>query len=160
MALEIRPAKAGDEAAVLGLLYELAQYEKLTDRFRLTSEVISRDFFGPAPACFAALAHLDGEAVGVMTWYPTYGSFSAARAIHLEDLYLKPSKRGHGHGTKMLAWLAKHATETGAGAITWFVLDWNTPSIAFYDGLRAEPADGWLSFRLAGEALEDLADRA
>jgi len=160
MDLTIRPGKAGDEDAVLGLLRELAQYEKLTDRFRLTREILARDFFGSNPVCCSALAHLGGEPVGVMTWYPTYASFTAIRTIHLEDLYLQPSRRGKGHGKKMLAWLAKHAVTTGAGAITWFVLDWNKPSIEFYDSLRAEPTEGWLSYRLVGDALEDLADQA
>ena len=82
------------------------------------------------------------------------------RQIHLEDLYLQPSRRGKGHGKKMFAWLAKHALSTGAAGISWFVLDWNKPSIAFYDSLRAEPASGWLSYRLTGDALEDLADQA
>jgi GNAT superfamily N-acetyltransferase len=160
MELTIRPGKAGDEDAILGLLRELAQYEKLTDRFRLTREILARDFFGANPGCCSALAHLGNEPVGIMTWYPTYASFSAMRTIHLEDLYLQPSRRGKGHGKKMLAWLSKHAIDTGAGAITWFVLDWNKPSIDFYDSLRAEPTEGWLSYRLAGDALEDLADQA
>jgi GNAT superfamily N-acetyltransferase len=160
MELTIRLGKAGDEEAILGLLRELAQYEKLTDRFRLTREILVRDFFGPSPGCFSALAHLGDEPVGVMTWYPTYASFSAMRTIHLEDLYLQPSRRGKGHGKKMLAWLAGHAMKTGAGAITWFVLDWNKPSIDFYESLRAQPTEGWLSYRLVGDALEDLADQA
>jgi GNAT superfamily N-acetyltransferase len=160
MDLTIRPGKAGDEDTILGLLLELAQYEKLVDRFRLTREIIARDFFGTPPSCFSALAHVDGQAVGAMTWYPTYASFSAMRTLHLEDLYLKPSHRGKGNGRKMFGWLAKHAVDTGAGAITWFVLDWNKPSIGFYDSLRAQPTEGWLSYRVAGDALEDLADQA
>ena len=136
------------------------QYEKLTDKFRLTREIVARDFFGTSPSCCSALAFLGDEAEGVITWFPTYASFSAVRQIHLEDLYLQPSRRGKGHGKKMLAWLAKHALETGAAGISWFVLDWNKPSIAFYDGLRAEPATGWLSYRLTGDALEDLAEQA
>ena len=160
MELTIRPGRAGDEDAILALLLELAQYEKLADKFRLTREIVTRDFFGPNPACWCALACLGEEAVGVITWFPTYASFSAVRTIHLEDLYLQPARRGKGHGRKMLAWLAKHARASGAAGISWFVLDWNKPSIAFYDSLRAEPATGWLSYRLMGDALEDLADQA
>jgi GNAT superfamily N-acetyltransferase len=160
MELTIRRGRAGDEDAILGLLYELAQYEKLTDKFRLTREIVTSDFLGPSPSCCSALAFLGEEAVGVITWFPTYASFSAVRQIHLEDLYLQPQRRGKGHGKKMFAWLAKHALASGAAGISWFVLDWNKPSIAFYDSLRAEPATGWLSYRLTGDALEDLADQA
>ncbi len=160
MELTIRAGRAGDEEAILGLLYELAEYEKLTDKFHLTREIVARDFLGANPVCCSALVHLGEEAVGVITWFPTYASFSAVRTIHLEDLYLRPTRRGKGHGKKMLAWLARHARDTGAAGISWFVLDWNKPSIAFYDGLRAEPASDWLSYRLFGDALADLADQA
>jgi GNAT superfamily N-acetyltransferase len=160
MDLTIRRGRAGDEDSILALLRGLADYEKLTDRFRLTREIIVRDFLGPSPACCSALAYLDAEAVGVMTWFPTYASFSAVRTIHLEDIYLQPGCRGKGYGRAMFAWLAKHARDTGAAGISWFVLDWNKPSIAFYESLRAEPASDWLSYRLSGDALEDLADQA
>jgi GNAT superfamily N-acetyltransferase len=160
MELTIRTGRPGDEDAILALLHELAEYEKLADKFQLTREIVARDFLRPNPACCSALAFLGEEAVGVITWFPTYASFSAVRQIHLEDLYLQPSRRGKGHGKKMLAWLAKHALATGAAGISWFVLDWNKPSIAFYDSLRAEPATGWLSYSLTGDALEDLADQA
>lgn len=160
MELTVRLAQAGDEDAILGLLFELAEYEKLTDKFRLSREIVIRDFLGPAPSCCSALAFLGEDAIGVITWFPTYASFSAVRQIHLEDLYLQPQRRGAGHGRKMFAWLARHALASGVAGISWFVLDWNTPSIAFYDSLRAEPATGWLSYRLTGDALEDLADQA
>jgi GNAT superfamily N-acetyltransferase len=160
MKLAIRRGKPGDEDTILTLLHGLAEYEKLVDRFRLTREIVARDFLGPSPACFSALAYLEGDAIGIMTWYPTYASFGAARTIHLEDFYVQPSLRGKGYGRTMLTWLARHALDSGVAAITWFVLDWNKPSIGFYESLRAQPTEGWLSYRLTGDALEDLADQA
>jgi hypothetical protein len=37
------------------------------------------------------------------------------------------------------------------------VLDWNAPSIAFYQSLGAAPVEDWLTYRLEGEGLERLA---
>jgi len=37
------------------------------------------------------------------------------------------------------------------------VLDWNAPSIAFYDSLGAAALDDWTTRRLTGEALRRLA---
>lgn len=156
-AISIRSAVRGDEDTILGLLYELAEYEKLTDRFRITRDVIMRDYLGEVPAIHCELAYLDREAVGVMTWYPVYSSFAASRGIFLEDLFVRVSSRGEGLGKALLAHLSRRAHERGATHIEWFVLDWNKPSIAFYDSLGAEPVKGWLSYRLSGPALVRLA---
>jgi GNAT superfamily N-acetyltransferase len=155
--LVIRTARTGDEDLVLKLLYELADYEKLTDKFRLTREIIARDFFGEAPACFCEIASAGAEPVGVMTWYRTYASFSASRGVFLEDLFVRLAHRGKGYGKALLGHLAKRAVVDGAAHVDWFVLDWNKPSIEFYDRLRAEPVTGWLSYRLSGQALKNLA---
>jgi|HubBroStandDraft_6_1064221.scaffolds.fasta_scaffold184418_3 GNAT superfamily N-acetyltransferase len=153
----IRRAVAGDEELVLSLLRELAVYEKIEERFKLTLEALTRDFLRPAPLCFCELAHVDSKPIGVMTWYRVYSSFIAARGIFLEDLYVKPEQRGQGYGRDLLAHLAKQAVSDGARFIEWQVLDWNKPSIDFYERLGATPLKGWLSYRLGGDALGDLA---
>jgi GNAT superfamily N-acetyltransferase len=78
----------------------------------------------------------------------------------LEDLYVKPHLRGRGVGIALLVRVARIATERGCGMVEWGVLDWNEPSIYFYKNLGAVPMDEWTKFRLTGEALEKLADRA
>jgi GNAT superfamily N-acetyltransferase len=156
-ALIIRRAQSGDEDLALMLLRELAVYEKIEDRFKLTREIFARDFLGEDPRCFCELAFAGEDAVGVMTWYHTYASFSAQRGLFLEDLFVRPAFRGRGFGKALLAWLAQTAVAEGAGHIDWYVLDWNQPSIDFYDSLRAEPVKGWLSYRLRGDALAELA---
>lgn len=153
----IRAGALGDETIVRDLLYELAQYEMLTDRFQLTTDIIAQDFFGPRPACFCDLGFVNGAPVGVMTWYPIYTSFSASRGLFLEDLFVRPAWRGKGFGGALLAHLAKRALAERRPSIGWFVLDWNEPSIAFYEALRAERGKDWLSYRLSGAALEELA---
>jgi hypothetical protein len=37
------------------------------------------------------------------------------------------------------------------------VLDWNKPSIDFYQALGAVPMDEWTVFRLSGDALKKFA---
>ena len=38
----------------------------------------------------------------------------------------------------------------------WSVLDWNTPSIQFYQSLGAKPMDEWTSYRLTEKELKAL----
>jgi len=153
----IRSATAGDEDLILALLRELAAYEKLTDRFHITKEIVVRDYLCERPPIACDLA-FEGEApVGIASWYWTYMSFAAARGIYLEDLFVRPAFRGRGYGKTLLAGLARRAVQAGAGRVEWSVLDWNKPSIDFYQGLRAKLLKDWLIYRLEGDALEDLA---
>jgi GNAT superfamily N-acetyltransferase len=102
------------------------------------------------------LAFEGATPVGVASWYWIYASFAATRAIYLEDLFVRPATRGKGYGKALLAHLAKTAVDAGASRVDWSVLDWNKPSIDFYDSLGAKPHDGWLVYRLEGEALRKL----
>jgi diamine N-acetyltransferase len=152
----IRRGRPGDEAAILALLTELADYEKLLDKFHITAEIIRRDYLSARPLCHCDLA-LEGDTpVGVASWYWTYASFAAARGLYLEDLFVRPVARGKGYGKALLAHLAKTAVAAGAVRVDWSVLDWNKPSIEFYDSLGARPHDGWLDYRLEGAALAKL----
>jgi len=153
----IRQARAGDAALVVKLLHELAEYEKLLDKFTITEAVVARDYFCDLPLLQCDIAY-EGEApIGIATWYWTYSSFAARRGIFLEDLFVRPSARGKGFGKALLAHLAKTAVAAGSGHVEWEVLDWNKPSIDFYESLGAKRGQGWFNYRLSDDALKDLA---
>ena len=100
----------------------------------------------------------EGDApVGIATWYWTYSSFAARRGIYLEDLFVPPATRGKGYGKALLVHLAKTAVGDGGGHVEWEVLDWNKPSIDFYESLGAKRGQGWFNYRLSDDALKDLA---
>jgi len=152
--LSIRPATVADAPLIMSMLRELAAYEKLLDRFHLTEAIVARDMLGNA--CHCDIAWLGNAACGLVTWYWTYKSFAARRGLFVDDLYVRPDFRGHGHGRALLAHLAAKARHAG-GFMEWQVLDWNAPSIAFYKSLGARPVEEWLNYRLEGDALEKLA---
>jgi GNAT superfamily N-acetyltransferase len=150
----IRAAVPSDAPAIISLLQEFAVYAKLLEHFALTEEQVVRDMFGAA--CHCDLAFQGGEAAGIAAWYWTYKSFRARRGLFVEDLYVRPDRRGRGLGKALLRHLAAKA-RTADGFLEWQVLDWNAPSIAFYKSLGAQPLEGWLNYRLDGESLEKLA---
>jgi GNAT superfamily N-acetyltransferase len=158
-AFSIRSAQAADGGLILGLLRELAAYEKLLDRFTTDEAAIARDFFGPRKLAECDLGFADGEAVGIATYYWTYGSFAAARGLFVEDIFVRPAFRAHGYGKALFRNLAARAMEAGAVKLEWLVLDWNETAMEFYKKIGAHPVDDWRIFRLKGNALEALADR-
>lgn len=152
----IRRARSGDAGIVLALLRDLAEYEKLLDRFHITADVIARDYFCAQPLVNCDLAFEDETPVGIATWYWTYHSFAARRGIYLEDLFVKPDMRGKGYGKTLLAHLAKTALGNGGGQIEWEVLPWNTPSIEFYELIGAKRLNDWFVYNLSGDALQKM----
>jgi len=155
--LLIRAAATGDETVICAILRELAEYERLETRFRLTPEIVGRDFLCDSPGLCCDLAFVGDEAAGIMTSFPTYSSFAAARGLYLEDFYVRPQNRRRGIGRRLLAHLAARALAAGAIRIEWSVLSWNQPSIRFYENMRAERVDEWHIYRLSGAALVELA---
>ena len=148
----IRPAVPDDAALILALLRELADYEHLQAIFATSEAAILRDFFGPQAVAQCDLAMADGEAVGLATFFWTYGSFTTARGIFVEDLFVRPAFRGRGYGKALLA----HLAAKGADRMDWLVLDWNESAMDFYRKLGARRIEGWLPHRVEGDALKKL----
>lgn len=156
--MTIRPATPSDIPAILGLVRELAEYEREPDAVEATEESFLATMF-PAkgdPTVFGHVAEIDGEVVGIAIWFLSFSTWTGTNGIWLEDLYVTPAQRGSGLGKELLATLARVCVERGYRRLEWTVLDWNEPSIAFYRSLGAAPMDEWTTNRLTGDALATL----
>ncbi len=154
--LTLRKADPRDAALVFALIRELADYEHLTHEVVATEADIAAELFGPEPRIFCDIAEWDGVPAGFALWFYNYSTFRGRRGIYLEDLYVRPSHRGRGIGKALLANLAGRCAEQGLARFEWAVLDWNAPSIAFYESLGARPLDQWTVYRLTGPELDQL----
>jgi GNAT superfamily N-acetyltransferase len=157
--LHIRPASEPDLPLIRELIYALAEYEKLSHVFVATEERLRQSLFGPKPAAEVLLAEWGQEYAGFAVYFQTYSTFLAQPGIYLEDLFVKPHFRGKGIGHALLARLARIAVERGCGRMEWEVLNWNEPSIQFYEKLGAHPLADWTKYRLTGEALHKVANQ-
>lgn len=155
----IRRATPADVPAMVGLVYDLAEYERARHECTLTDEQLHAALFGPEPKLFAHVVQRDSgaEVLGCAIWFLNYSTWTGTHGIYLEDLFVKPQARGLGLGKALLAGLAREAVDQGYRRVDWSVLDWNTPSIDFYKSLGATPQDEWTGYRLTGEALTQLA---
>ena len=158
----IRTAQPSDVPAIYAMVLELAEYERSLEEAVLTEEQLHEALFGPNPAIFAHIAADDetGETAGFALWYLSFSTWLGRHGIYLDDLYVRPERRGAGHGRALLAELARIAVERGYGRFEWQVLKWNEPSIGFYKSLGALPQDEWVVYRLTGEALNALGNAA
>jgi GNAT superfamily N-acetyltransferase len=157
--LHLRPATRTDVPLILALIRELATYERDPDAVVATEEALLRDGFGERPLFQATIAEWSGEPVGFAFWFLAYSTWRAQPTLYLEDLFIRPGARGRGIGKEMMRYLARTALDTGCGRFVWQVLDWNTPSIEFYESLGAKVVREWLTCRVDGDALQALAGR-
>lgn len=156
MTLAIRAARPDDVPTILAFIRELAEYERLLDQVTADEAQLAATLFGARSAAEVLLAELD-EPVGFALFFQSYSTFLARPGLYLEDLFVRPAFRGRGAGKALFVELARIAVSSGCGRFDWQVLDWNRPSIEFYERLGAVGKKEWLSMRLEGEALERMA---
>lgn len=155
--MTIREARPADVPVILQLIHDLALYEKEPDAVRNTAEGLEAALFGDRPTIYAHVAEAQGEVQGFALWFLNYSTWEGVNGIYLEDLYVRPDARGAGYGKALLSNLARIAADRGYARVEWSVLDWNEPSIRFYERLGARPQSGWSTFRLTGDALAEVA---
>lgn len=153
----VRPATPDDLPLIASLIRELADYERLSHAVRFDEAELGANLFGPHPAAEAAIGELDGEPQGFALFFQTFSTFEGKPGIWLEDLYVRPAARGAGLGKALLLHVAATAVQRGCARFEWSVLDWNTPSIGFYESLGAQMQDTWRIMRVDGGALARLA---
>lgn len=152
-----RYAQEKDTALILRFIRDLAEYEKMLDEVVATEELLRVWLFEQKKA-EVLFAVANGTEVGFALFFHNFSTFLGKAGLYLEDLYVKPDCRGLGYGKFILRKLAQIAVERGCGRLEWWCLDWNKPSIDFYLSLGAEAMNDWTVYRIAGDALSDLAD--
>jgi GNAT superfamily N-acetyltransferase len=157
--LSIRPARPDDVAAIFGMIYELAVFEKLEHMVVANETMLHDSLFCDKPVCEALVGEAGGEVVTFALFFHNFSTFLCKKGLYLEDLYVKQSCRGQGYGRQMLVALAKLAVERDCGRFEWSVLDWNANAIKFYEGMGASLLPDWRICRVTGDALTQMSSR-
>lgn len=156
--LELRPAASEDVPLILDYIKELADYERAPEKAVARPEDLRRHLFGEKPLAFAVMAEWDGLPAGWALWFYNFSTWEGKPGLYLEDLYVRPAFRSKGIGKALLRHLAGVAVEQGCTRYVWQVLDWNAPSIAFYQAMGAQILPEWLTCRVEGDALKAMAE--
>lgn len=158
MTLSVRSAVPADLPLIASLIRELAEYEKLGHAVRFEEAVLGENLFGAKPGAEVLIGELDGSPQGFALFFHNFSTFEGRPGIYLEDLFVRPAARGKGLGKALISAVAALAAERNCARFEWSVLDWNTPSIAFYEALGAEMQNDWRIMRVEGSTLTRLAE--
>lgn len=155
--LSFRYGKREDIPLILRFIKELALYENLEQEVIATEALLEEWIFDKEKA-EVLFAVADSREVGFALFFHNFSTFLGRAGLYLEDLFVLPEYRGLGCGRYLLQRLAQIAVERGCGRLEWWCLDWNKPSIDFYESLGAEPMKDWTVYRIAGDTLKHMAD--
>ena len=152
----LRPAEPRDLDAIVGLIRELAEFERLTHLLQVTPQTLEPHLFGARPVVEALVAEREGAVVAFALFFTNFSTFLGKPGLYLEDLIVDPAQRGRGIGQALLERLARIAVERDYGRFEWSVLDWNENAIRFYERMGATVMPEWRICRVTGDALRRL----
>jgi len=155
--VRIEPGTPADVPIILGLIRQLAEYEKLTHEVTATEQDVRASLFGERPAAEVLLAYAGDVPIGFAVFFQSFSTFLGKPGLYLEDLFVVPEWRRKGVGKRLFASVAALAVARGCGRFEWAVLDWNTPALDFYRSLGARVMDDWRICRLTEDALRRAA---
>jgi GNAT superfamily N-acetyltransferase len=153
----LRDARPDDVPAIVGLIRELARFEKLEHLCDVTPQTLAPHLFGAKPVVECIVGESDGEVVAFALFFTNFSTFLSKPGLYLEDLYVQPAHRGTGLGKALLERLGRLAAERGCGRFEWSVLDWNERAIRFYESMGATLLPDWRICRITGERLAAFA---
>ncbi len=156
--MNIRKGKIEDMPAVLGLIKELATFEKEPNAVVVTVADLERDGFGESPLFHTFIAEENEEIVGMALYYYRYSTWKG-KTIHLEDLIVKEEKRGAGLGFKLYSEVIAQGKCDAVRRIEWNVLDWNAPAIEFYEKSGAKVFKDWLVAQMDEKGIDAFLEK-
>lgn len=158
MKYSIRDAQASDMVQVHKLIKELAVFEKEADAVEVTADDLIRDGFEGNKLFHCYVAEVEGNVVGMALLYPRYSTWKGP-IIHLEDLIITEPMRGSGLGVALLTKVVEHGQQLGVKRISWEVLDWNDPAIAFYESKGANVLRDWNVVHLDEKGIQKFLNK-
>lgn len=154
---QLRDAEPRDVPAIVGLINELAEFERLAHLAQATPESLHPHLFGAKPVVEAMVGEVNAQVVAFALFFTNFSTFLAKPGLYLEDLYVQPAHRGRGLGRALLRSLGRLAVERGYGRFEWSVLDWNADAVRFYERMGAVVMHDWRICRVTGDALQGFA---
>jgi GNAT superfamily N-acetyltransferase len=141
----IRPVRPGDADELFGMVRAFAAHVRMEERVTGSAAQLREHLFGERSFIECVVAEEDGHLAGFALFYLTYSTFRTQPMMWLEDLFVRPDRRGAGWGRALLERVARRARERGCWRLDWSVLQWNEPAIEFYErvGARRRAADSF-----------------
>ena len=157
--LVLRKAKEKDVQTILQFIKDLAEYENLLDEVGATEEILYDSIFKRKKS-EALIVEYGQDAIGYVIYFYNFSTFTGRPGLYVEDIYIIPDMRKRGFGKEIFIHLAKLAQEENCARMEWACLNWNEPSMRFYEKMGAFPMSDWVIYRLDDEGIQALSEES
>ena len=144
MQTNIRRAIKEDCKSMLGLIGELADYEKAPNEVTVSLPHFEQSGFGENPVWWAFVAEVNSTSVGFALYYIRYSTWKG-QCLYLEDFFVTEKMRGNGIGKLLFDQIIQETKDKGFSRMVWQVLEWNEPAINFYKKYKANLDPEWIN---------------
>lgn len=144
--IRLEKIKKTEISTLIGLIKEMAEYEKLSADVSIDKDVLAMEIFEKEHVQVSLITN-SGKTIGYCMYLYNFSSFKGRPGLYIEDIYIKPPYRGRGFGKKIFGVLEETAKMEGCARMEWTCLDWNEPAIAFYDKIGGKQKNEWILYR-------------
>jgi GNAT superfamily N-acetyltransferase len=148
--IDVRPATAADLGALLALIADYQRFYAGSARDDAHNAAFFRRFVAPGDAGMILAAFDEDGAqppAGYACLYWTFSSVSATDVVLLNDLYVRPQRRGSGVGEALVGAAVDIARERGASHLRWFTALDNRPAQRLYERIAAQRS-AWFEYEI------------
>lgn len=153
--LKFKKATEMDASTLLSFIKKIAVYEEMLDDVTATEESLKESIFKNNRA-EALLIEFNNNVVGYIIYFFNFSTFIGREGLYLEDIYIDPEYRGKGIGKEAFEILVHIAKNNKCERMEWVCLDWNKPSLEFYNSIGAKQLNEWIIHRLDKNALDKI----
>ncbi|MGZ3862026.1 MAG: N-acetyltransferase family protein [Bacteroidia bacterium] len=155
MDIKIRKGTREDLPQVLGLVKELAVYERAPNEVEVTVDEMQNWGFGNDKIFEFFVAEDGNKVVGISLYYYKYSTWKG-KCLFLEDIIVTESYRRYGLGSKLFNEVARVAKQQKVRRMEWQVLEWNVTALDFYKKYHANLDDEWINCKLTFDQLQSF----
>lgn len=145
----VRKARLDDMSGILGLVKQLALYERAPEAVTATLADYEKNYL---EGVFDALVAVDenDQIIGTTIYYVCWSTWRG-RMLYLEDFVVDDARRGRGTGKLLFEALMKEAISLDCRMMKWQILNWNSPALNFYQKYQAVIENEWLNGKIVFE---------
>lgn len=154
----LRPATAGDAAAIRGMIEALITHSGNPPATPAPAEELARHMSGPRPDIEGVIAERAGRPVGMVLFFPWLSTWRGRLNLYIQDLYVDPAERRDGLGRRLLAAAAREGRKRGCKGLLLAVEISNAEAATFYSRLGFQKIEEERHWLLAPEKFEALID--
>jgi len=152
----LRPARSSDAAAIRRMIDALIADLGHPPASPPSPAELARHLSGPRPDIEGMIAEREGEAVGMVLYFPWLSTWHGRLNLYIQDLYVTPGDRRSGLGRRLLAAVAREGKARGCKGLLLAVEIDNTQAAGFYAHLGFECREGERYWLLAPPRFEAL----